>query len=88
MAGCKTGAAPRKSTRKVAVVGGGFRGATTAKYLRMMDLSIEVTLIELNSTYCTCPFSNLVVGSVKGVPAIAHDYKTMQSKYGVNFVKA
>ena len=88
MAGCTTGATPGKSTRKVAVVGGGFGGATTAKYLRMMDPSIEVTLVEPNSTYYTCPFSNLVVGGVKGMPAIAHDYKTLQSKYGVNFVRA
>ena len=86
MAGCTTGASPGKSTRKVAVVGGGFGGATTAKYLRMMDPSIEVTLVEPNSTYYTCPFSNLVLGGVKGMPA--HDYKTLQSKYGVNFVGA
>ena len=51
MAGCTTGATPGKSTRKVAVVGGGFGGATTAKYLRMMDPSIEVTLVKPNSTY-------------------------------------
>ena len=88
MAGCTTGASPGKSTRKVAVVGGGFGGATTAKYLRMMDPSIEVTLIEPNSTYYTCPFSNLVVSGVKEMPAIAHDYKTLQSKYEVNFVRA
>ena len=53
-----------------------------------MDRSIEVTLIEPNSTYYTCPFSNLVVGVVKGMPAIAHHYKTLQSKYEVNFVRA
>jgi sulfide dehydrogenase [flavocytochrome c] flavoprotein subunit len=46
----------------VAVVGGGFGGATTAKYLRMMDPFIEVTLVKPNSTYYNCPFSNLVVG--------------------------
>jgi len=53
-----------------------------------MDPSIEVTFIEPNSIYYTCPFSNLVVGGVKGMPAIAHDYKTLQSKYEVNFVRA
>ena len=40
-----TGASPGKSTRKVVVVGGGFGGDTTAKYLRIMDPSIEVTLV-------------------------------------------
>ena len=64
MAGCTTGAAPGKSIRKVAVVVVVFGGATTSKYLRMIDLSIEVALIEPNSTYYTCPFSNLVVGGV------------------------
>ena len=78
----------RKPTRKVAVVGGGLGEATTAKYLRMMDPFIEVTLVEPNSTYYTCPFSNFVIGGVKVMPAIAHDYKTLQSKYEVNFVRA
>ena len=87
MAGC-TGATPSRVALKVAVVGGGFGGATTAKYLRMMDPFIEVTLVKPNSTYYTCPFSNLVVGGVKGMPAISHDYKTLQSKYGVNFARA
>ena len=54
----------------------------------MMDPSIEVTLVEPNSTYYTCSFSNLVVGGVRGMPTMAHDYKTLQSKYGVKFVKA
>ena len=75
--GCTTGATPGKSKIKVAVVGGGFGRATTAKYLRLMDPSIDVTIIGPNSTYYTCPFSNLVVGGVKGMPAIAHDYKNI-----------
>ena len=61
MAGC-TGATPSRVALKVAVVGGGFGGATTAKYLSMMDPFIEVTLVKPNSTYYNCPFSNLVVG--------------------------
>ena len=88
MTGCTTGSHLFRKKPRVAVVGGGFGGATAAKYLRMMDPDMEVTLVEPNSTYYTCPFSNLVVGGVKGMPDIAHDYKTLQSKYGVNFVRA
>ena len=88
MPSCTTVTTPRKSAIKVAVVGGGFGGAKTAKYLRMMDPSIDVTLVELNSSYHTCLLSYLVVGGVKGMPAIARDYKTLQSKYGVSFVRA
>ena len=86
--GCTTGSHLFRKKPRVAVVGGGFGGATAAKYLRMMDPDMEVTLVEPNSTYYTCPFSNLVVGGVKGMTDIAHDYKTLQSKYGVNFVRA
>ncbi|MGA1644557.1 MAG: FAD-dependent oxidoreductase, partial [bacterium] len=88
MTGCTTGSHLFRKKPRVVVVGGGFGGATAAKYLRMMDRDMEVTLVEPNSTYYTCPFSNLVVGGVKGMTDIAHDYKTLQSKYGVNFVRA
>jgi sulfide dehydrogenase [flavocytochrome c] flavoprotein subunit len=88
MTGCTTSSLVFRKKPRVVVVGGGFGGATAAKYLRMMDRDMEVTLVEPNSTYYTCPFSNLVVGGVKGMTDIAHDYKTLQSKYGVNFVRA
>ena len=47
---------------RVVVVGGGFGGATTAKYLRTLDKNIQVTLVEPSQTFYTCPFSNLVLG--------------------------
>ena len=87
-AACTTTASPSTPARKVVVVGGGFGGATTAKYLRMLDPQIDVTLIEPNPIYYTCPFSNLVLGGVKGMSDIAHEYRNLQSKYGVRFVKA
>ena len=42
------------ASRKVVVIGGGFGGATAAKYLRKLDSSIEVTLVEPNPTFYTC----------------------------------
>ncbi|MGA0088455.1 MAG: FAD-dependent oxidoreductase, partial [bacterium] len=62
MTGCTTSSLVFRKKPRVVVVGGGFGGATAAKYLRMMDRDMEVTLVEPNSTYYTCPFSNLVVG--------------------------
>ena len=44
MAGCTTGASPGKSTRKVAVVGGGFGGMAAA--LRAKALGHDVTLVD------------------------------------------
>ena len=57
MSGCATpigGAGP-----KVVVVGGGYGGATAAKYVRMWsDHGIDVTLIEPNAAFVSCPISN------------------------------
>ena len=68
------------ASKKVVVVGGGFGGATAAKYLRKLDSSIEVTLVEPNPTYYTCPFSNTVLGGIKNMSDIAHGYGAMKNK--------
>ena len=53
LAGCAAlpGAAPKA---RVAVVGGGYGGATAAKYIRMLDPSIDVVLIEPNAAFVSC----------------------------------
>ena len=73
---------------RVVVVGGGFGGATTAKYLRLWDDSIEVTLIERNSNFISCPFSNLVIGGSKSMSDISHGYDSLRAKYGINVMQA
>ena len=60
------------ASKKVVVVGGGFGGATAAKYLRKLDSSIDVTLVEPNPTYYTCPFSNTVLGGIKDMLSLIH----------------
>ena len=52
-----------KSGARIIVVGGGFGGATCAKYLKRFDPSLSVTLIAPEKTFATCPFSNTVIGS-------------------------
>ena len=50
----------------VVVVGGGYGGATAAKYIRLWsDQSIRVTLVEPNAAFISCPISNLVLGGTK-----------------------
>jgi sulfide dehydrogenase [flavocytochrome c] flavoprotein subunit len=46
------------------VIGGGFGGPIAAKYIRMMDKSIEGVLIERNDHFVSCPFSNLYIGGI------------------------
>lgn len=68
----------------VVVVGGGYGGATVAKYLRMWSNgSVNVTLIERNTDFISCPISNLVIGGVKEMKDITVSYDNLKSKWGV-----
>ena len=49
-----------KSSPKVVVIGGGFGGATVSKYIKMWNSNIDVTLVERNTNYVSCPISNRV----------------------------
>src|SRR5262249_3817668 len=57
--------APNRKGRRVVVIGGGWGGATAAKYVRMQDPSIEVIMLEPNKRFVSCPFSNLVLSAVR-----------------------
>jgi NADPH-dependent 2,4-dienoyl-CoA reductase/sulfur reductase-like enzyme len=73
---------------KVVVVGGGYGGATAAKYLRMWsDYGIQVTLVEPNPTFISCPISNLVLGGVKTMADITTPYDNLKKRHGVNIVQ-
>jgi sulfide dehydrogenase [flavocytochrome c] flavoprotein subunit len=69
----------------VVVVGGGFGGATVARYLRLDHPDIRVTLIEPSKQFVTCPFSNLVLGGLRTMESITHGYDGLR-KLGVSVV--
>ena len=71
--------------KKVVVVGGGTAGATAAKYIRMMDSSVDVTVIEANKHYYTCYMSNEVLSGVRSLDDIKFGYTGLK-KHGVNIV--
>ena len=73
------------ASKKVVVVGGGTGGATAAKYLRMADPSIEVTLIEANKHYYTCYLSNEVLSGDRSMDSIKFGYDGL-AKHGVKVV--
>jgi sulfide dehydrogenase [flavocytochrome c] flavoprotein subunit len=73
------------ATRQVVVVGGGTGGATAARYIRMADASIEVTLIEPNQHYYTCYMSNEVLGGHRTMESIKVSYDGLE-KHGVRVV--
>ena len=71
--------------KHVVVIGGGIGGATAAKYIRMADPSVEVTLIEVNKTYHTCFLSNEILGGVRDIKSIAFGYGGL-AKHGINVI--
>lgn len=83
--GCAGG---NKAGGHVVVVGGGYGGATVAKYLRMWSQgSVQVTLIERNPTFISCPISNLVIGGTKTMEDITVSYDNLKSKWGVRVLQ-
>jgi len=72
---------------RVVVIGGGYAGATAAKYLRMWsNHSIQVTLVEPNPAFISCPISNLVIGGSKTLADITTPYDNLVKRHGVERV--
>lgn len=76
----------RAAGGKVVIVGGGVGGATTARYLKLADPKIDVTLIEPLATYHTCFMSNEVIGGDRSLESIAVGYDGLK-KMGVKVVQ-
>lgn len=83
---CATTSIPAKA--RVVVVGGGYGGATAAKYVRLLsDYKIDVVLIEPNDAFVSCPISNLVLGGSKQMADITTSYAGLGKNHGVTVVK-
>jgi NADPH-dependent 2,4-dienoyl-CoA reductase/sulfur reductase-like enzyme len=60
---------------KVVIVGGGYGGATAARYLHKWgEGAIEVTLVEREASFVSCPVSNLVIGGLRTMAYITLSY--------------
>ncbi len=78
-----TGDAKSAAKARVVVIGGGYGGATAAKYIKTMDPAIEVTLIEKNPTYTSCPLSNEVISGHRDIRTLQVGYDGLKRR-GVN----
>jgi sulfide dehydrogenase [flavocytochrome c] flavoprotein chain len=89
LAGCaSTGGSGLPAKARVLVVGGGYGGATAAKYVRLFsDQKIDVVLVEPSDAFVSCPISNLVIGGSKTLADVTTRYDTLASKHGVRVVK-
>jgi NADPH-dependent 2,4-dienoyl-CoA reductase/sulfur reductase-like enzyme len=81
-AGCATMGGTKA---RVVVIGGGYGGATAAKYIRLWDPAIEVVMVERANIFTSCPISNLVLGGSKTMEDIRHSYDGLR-RHGVQVV--
>ena len=72
---------------RVVVVGGGFGGATVAKYLRMWGGNVQVTLVDTNPNHISCILSNLVVTGALSMSRITLGFDTLRTTHGVSFLQ-
>ena len=86
MVGCATSrGAPAKA--QVLVVGGGYGGATAARYIRLFSRNtVDVVLVEPNRSFVSCPISNLVVGGVRTLADITTSYDGLRDRHGITVV--
>ncbi len=67
------------TSARTIIIGGEFGGATCARYLRLLDPGLAVTLIESDAAFVTCPFSNLVLAGMRTVDEITHTYARLRA---------
>ena len=77
----------KKPIGKVVVIGAGYGGATAAKYLRLWsEGAIDVTLVDPNEAFISCPISNLVLAGSRTMADITVSYAGLD-KHGVKRVR-
>jgi NADH dehydrogenase FAD-containing subunit len=73
---------------EILVIGGGYGGATAAKYLRLFsNNTAKVTLIEPNPTFISCPLSNLVVGGSRNLSELTSSYDMLSKRHGIKIIQ-
>src|SRR5437870_5269601 len=77
-----------QTSSRVVVVGGGFAGATCAKYLRRADPGLEVTMVTPQRQFVTCPFSNAVLVGLRDLASVTYNYDGLRQHSGVQVVHA
>ncbi|MEM8919948.1 MAG: FAD-dependent oxidoreductase, partial [Pseudomonadota bacterium] len=70
-------AARAQAKGRVVVVGGGYGGATAARFLKWYAPALTVVLVEPNDAYISCPFSNLVLAGERDLDAQTFSYDAL-----------
>ena len=79
--------AATQANGRVVVIGGGYAGATAAKYLRdWSNGGLDVIVVEPSRQFVSCPLSNLVLGDNKNINDLTFGYDLLKSNHGIQWV--
>jgi NADPH-dependent 2,4-dienoyl-CoA reductase/sulfur reductase-like enzyme len=73
--------------RRVVIVGGGWGGLAAARYLREFAPDIDVTLLEKNAFFWSCPLSNKWLVGLIDDTLLSHDYHAAARTWNYRFVQ-
>lgn len=76
-----------KEAAHIVIIGGGVGGAASAKYLRLLNADVKITVIEPNAQYIFCPGSNEIIPGWVTVEELTVTYDTLKTKYHVNVIQ-
>jgi sulfide dehydrogenase [flavocytochrome c] flavoprotein subunit len=79
LAGAQAGAG------RIVIIGGGFGGASAARFARDNFPGLDVTLIERSRSFTTCPYGNLVLAGRRDIASITFGYERLAAR-GVRVV--
>ncbi|GGJ11001.1 NAD(P)/FAD-dependent oxidoreductase [Neoroseomonas lacus] len=65
---------------RVVIIGGGFGGASAARFARDHFPALDVTLIERSRTFTTCPYGNLVLAGRRTIESITFGYDRLAAR--------
>ena len=65
---------------RLLVIGGGFGGASAARFARMAYPEVSTTLVEPFPTFVTCPYGNLILGGKRELAQITHSYDGLRAR--------
>jgi len=78
-----------KSKPQVLIIGGGYGGATAARYIRMWsENGIDATIVEPNSHFISCPLSNLVLGGSRQLSDLTMSYDRLTCHHGIGLIQS
>ena len=77
----------RAANARIVIIGGGFGGSACALLLKHADPSLDVTLVDPDARYVTCPMSNEAIVGARTIDSLTLTREGAR-RAGVRFVRA